>query len=106
MGRKNVYTNMTTTMLADASRWADVAAVPLFALATWYFARIPWRRRSLVEWALLLFALAGMLLDSLFSLDWWVRTNNSSREKYEDERRSKAGRLEDDAGGREERRRQ
>lgn len=60
-----------TPTLADASHWADVAAVPFFALAVWYFASIPWRRRSLVEWALLLFALAGLLLDTLFSLDWW-----------------------------------
>lgn len=49
------------------AQWADVAAVPFFALLVWYFLQI---RRSLtvVEWLLLAFALAGLVLDSLFSV--------------------------------------
>lgn len=77
---------MTTTttqqqqqqQLTIAAQWADVAAVPFFALLLWYLLQV-WTLRPLrvEEWLLLAFACVGLLLDTLFSVDF-LRNRSSS----------------------------
>lgn len=57
-------------LLSKWSHWCDVLAVPLFGLAVWYFARI--RQKTAVEWVLLAFCAAGLILDTVFSLAFFV----------------------------------
>lgn len=59
-------TKLFSLVVADASHWGDVAAVPFFGIMVWYFARIP--QKTAMEWTLLLFGVAGLVCDVAFSL--------------------------------------
>jgi hypothetical protein len=44
-------------------RLGDLAAIPFFALLIWYWLTLP-RELTLVEWALLVFAVIGLVFDT------------------------------------------
>jgi hypothetical protein len=55
-------------MLDKISRVADVLAIPFWILLFFYFMTI--ENKTIVEYILLFFAMMGLALDTVFSLDF------------------------------------
>ena len=51
--------------IKNENHYADILAIPYFALMIYYFYRI--KKRTLIEDMLLLFAISGFVLDCIYS---------------------------------------
>jgi hypothetical protein len=54
--------------ITTASHVGDILAIPLFLLLTIYLWGIP--RKTPVEWLLLAFAASGLILDTIFTVNF------------------------------------
>ena len=53
-------------------RIADIFAIPMFILLTFYFITI--KTRTNFETLLLIFSISGLILDTLFTIDYIVKS--------------------------------
>ncbi len=56
--------------IADISHYGDIAAIPFFFALMVYFASI--KKKTTIEYILLLFSAAGFVLDSLFTAQFFL----------------------------------
>jgi len=56
------------------SNYADILAIPLFALLVYYFYNI--QEKSVIEYILFYFAILGFVFDILFSYQFLSKKNN------------------------------
>jgi hypothetical protein len=54
--------------IENLSRIGDILAIPLFFLLSVYFYQL--KNKTVLEYVLLLFALSGFILDSIFTYDY------------------------------------
>ncbi len=52
-------------MIKNISNYADIIAVPFFALLTYYLYNL--KNKTTIEYILLLFSILGLILDTVFS---------------------------------------
>jgi hypothetical protein len=52
-------------LINNVSHYGDILAIPFFGLLTIYFYNL--KNKTLLEYLLLLFSLAGFILDSIFT---------------------------------------
>ena len=58
-------------LLGNLSHYGDIAAIPFFFALTVYFASI--KKKSLIEYILLIFSASGFVLDSFFTAQFLLR---------------------------------
>ncbi len=56
--------------MKNLNHYGDLLAIPFFALSFYYFYTIPYR--TILENILMLFSLAGFILDCLFSAQFFM----------------------------------
>jgi hypothetical protein len=55
--------------LSNISKYADMLAIPNFALLVYYFLSIK-RQKTIIEYLLLIFAISGLILDIVFTIQF------------------------------------
>jgi hypothetical protein len=60
-------------IIRDISHIGDILAIPLFFIAIIYFYQI--KNKSIIEYILLLFATSGLILDVLFTIQYFNSIN-------------------------------
>jgi len=55
--------------LSNITRYADMLALPFFALMVYYFLSIK-KQKTIIEYLLLLFAITGLILDIVFTIQF------------------------------------
>lgn len=53
------------------SHYGDIIAIPFFLILFLYFIRI--KNKTILEYILMLFALSGFILDSIFTYTWTMQ---------------------------------
>lgn len=63
--------------IANQSHYGDIAAIPFFAMLVYYFYLID--HKTLFEYLLFLFSIAGFVLDVLYTYIFLFRTKSNAK---------------------------
>ena len=67
--RRYISRNMYKSIFNNLSHYGDILAIPFFLVLVIYFNNI--KNKSKLEYVLLLFSIAGFVLDILYTMIFW-----------------------------------